>query len=157
MGYLNFTDILKQKIPFMPLAIHLAIIKNVYTPCTDTPDKLTAFIIYSIIISILTIVWEAVHAYFQFIKYYKSNKRLDTIIYVSLSTVISFWCFLVLCYYLQDGKPLSCFVKYNEIVAQILMYLTAGIVSLYSYVESKFWTKLDEFTSDQWSLHHSAL
>lgn len=143
-SYEKYVNILKSKIPLLPLTLHLAIVKYLYSNCENNDnDYLIVYKVYFSVLFVLTVLLEVYHAYLQYKKFYNNKKEM--IIYIIISTLISTSSFLALCYFLENGRPYSCFYSYSKPVAGILFLLVVLLVSVASIIENHYWNKATNF------------
>ena len=145
---------MKKKIPILPLTIQLIIVKSVYSGfnpnnttlvlsnSSDYETHLIAFWVYYPLLCLITGIWEAAHAYSDYNKKYPNRTKKERIGYTILSSMISIWIFIVTCYYIENGAPFSLLFNYNIIAANIIFYMSYGLVSLITYLEHFKWPKL---------------
>lgn len=145
---------MKKKIPILPLTIQLIIVKSVYSGynpnnttlvlanSSDYETYLIAFWAYYPLLCVITGIWEAAHAYSDYKKKYPTRTEKERIGYTILSSMISIWIFIVTCYYIENGVPFSLLFDYNTIAANIIFYMSYGLVSLITYLEHFKWPKL---------------
>ena len=78
----------------------------------------------------------------QYHRIYPHRQQKERICYTILSTFISLWIFVVTSYYIESGVPFSDLFLYNKIIANIIFYISYGLVGLITYLEHFKWKKL---------------
>ena len=134
---------MKKKIPVLPLTVHLIVIKSIYEDYdADDISYMVGFWIYYPILCLMCCTLEGFHSYMDYKKTYPHRSIKERICYTGLSTFISFWIFVVTCYYIEDGVPFSDIYPYNKIITSIIFYSSYGLIGLITYLEHFQWPKL---------------
>jgi len=141
-NYNKYITGLKRYIPALMLSINMTIVNFAFDTCINNMEYKIGFWVYYIILLLLTGIWEGFHSFFHFKTVYPHASTKSNIIYTIISTLTSIIVFFVLTYFVQNGKPFSCFYPYSHIIAGILFFLTCGVVSTITYIEHFFWGNL---------------
>jgi lipoprotein signal peptidase len=87
-----------------------------------------------------------------------NHKEKDIIKYSIVSTSVSLLLFVSIVYYIENGKPFSCFENYSRIIATIFFYLSLFILFIVSYIEHYYWGKLgSELPSELFNMNYNYL
>ena len=140
-NYNKYISGLKRYVPALPLGVHMTIVNFGYEKCINDSNHIYGFWAYYIILLILTGIWEGFHSYYHFLKVYPHKSSKSRIIFTVISTLVSVLSFFALTYFIQSGKPFSCYYSYSNIASGILFFLTYAVVCTITYVEQFYWGK----------------
>ena len=140
--YNGMVNSMREKIPILPLLLQFIIVRNVYQDDSDENLKRTIFWVYYPILCFICLIYEYVYAYSYYTKHYNTHSFKQRLLFSILSSFISLWSFIATSYYIQDGKPFSILFDYNSLVANVIFYLSFGLISLITYLEHFKWSDL---------------
>lgn len=133
---------MRRKIPVLPLLLQFIIVRNVYQDDDDIKLKRTIFWCYYPLLCLICFIYELAYAYNIYTKYYDTHSFVNRLYFSMLSSFISLWAFVSTSYYVQDGKPFSLLFNYNSLVANVIFYMSFGLISLITYLEHFKWPHL---------------
>jgi len=139
---------MKNKVPYIPILINLLFAHFIYTPCPWEDKYKKLFETYYTLLAFSCFIWEYVHAYLYFKKTYPKASKHERNIYISISALISTGFFIVLTYFLQEGKPFSCYMKYDKTVAVSLFLMMCTVISIFAAAEHLWWKDNYDFETD---------
>ena len=143
---------MKHKFPSFILIVHICISKYVFICNLEYTSELNStlvvkkninehnslyqsiFWIYLVFMSTICIIWETLYRYCK----YKKKKITITkqkIAYISISSLLSLIAFLSTIFYLDDDNVFDCFINYNEVIANVMFFLSYCIIIVVSSFE----------------------
>ena len=146
----DFSQILKymkRKFPSFILFLHICVSKYVFVcdynitggqlDYIEDETNTILFWTYFTFISLLCFVWEFFYHFKDKYKCKRKKEKLDKkkLLYSLLSSFISLVAFQSTIFYLDDNNVFDCFMEYNETIANILFFMSYGLVLGLSLIE----------------------
>lgn len=129
-------DIIRDKIPILTILVQIIIVHNCFHICDNKQDiQATAILIYYPILLVACAIWETAYAVRIYIKTQPDKPKALWFFMSGVSGMISTLIFFTFTYYVDDGRPLSCIIVYNKLIAGIIFYVMIGITLLFSLIE----------------------
>ena len=146
----DFSQILKymkRKFPSFILFLHICVSKYVFI-CNYNitggqldyiKDETNTILFWSYFtfISLLCFIWEFLYHFKDKFTCKEKKEKLDKkkLLYSFLSAFISLVAFQSTIFYLDDNNVFDCFMEYNETIANILFFMSYGLVLGLSLIE----------------------
>lgn len=146
----DFSQILKymkRKFPSFILFLHICVSKYIFVCDYNITDSQLNYIEdetntilfwgYFRLISLLCFLWEFLYHFNDKYKCNRKNEKLDKkkLLYSLLSAFISLVAFQSTIFYLDDNNVFDCFMEYNDTVANVLFFMSYGLVLGLSIIE----------------------
>ena len=137
-NYLSIINIVKNKIPFFILTMHLLTNKYIFENC---PEKPLYFWMYYPFICIICFVWEFWHAWMIYKQNYKTGNPLKFSLISSFGSLMAFIAYSI---YVPGGVPFSCYFDYDSTACGLIFYMTYTIIYFMSGIEHYYWKKISD-------------
>ncbi len=135
----EYTHVVRRKIPLSALCLQLAIANIFYQGCDKYEHYESGFWIYFPVMCFLCLVWEIFDAIKTYQKIYNHKSRYSTNVFGTISGFISMWTFVSISYFMANGRSFDCVYVYDNLLANILFYVSIFLVLSFSYIEYFKW------------------
>jgi len=131
----KLVDIIRDKIPILAILVQIIIVHNCFKICDKDDIQKMVILIYYPVLLVACAIWETAYAVRTYIKNHPEKPKPLWFFMGSVSGMISTLIFFAFTYYIEDGRPLSCLIVYDKLIADIILYVMIGIALLFSFIE----------------------
>jgi hypothetical protein len=129
---INLMQISQRRIPFVAIFVQLLTTDIFFRDCSDDPANQRGLIYYPFLLAICMVCWLRYES-----KYYETiwvnaihHERI-----VVLLCIIKLLTFMVISFYIRDGRPFCNYFNYNREQTEIIFYVVMLVNLLISVVE----------------------
>lgn len=138
---LNIVHYMRNNIPFTIVITMAMLNQYVFEDIICTRSAKAGIILTFIFLTVMDVMWTVYHCHVDFAIYYPhtGNKWKKYALARSITSILSFYS---LNYFIHRGTPFNCFFDYNEVTANVVLYLSFLLIATVSYAEHFYWKKL---------------